>query len=267
MAGAGEPPAAAGEPAGEPAAVVPAVPSTDYTLDAAELAPKFDELATGFEQQQTKLVTAQIEQQVREERKSYIELLRQPARALIGRKVPSLTGNGDDTLRDAADARDWQEAVAQALNLEVESKVSARQEELSNVYSTVHASIDLFRNNADLVPGTKQFDKDLAEAFVTSAKDYEIRSGGKLIGYSIPVQPIINALRSQIVARRSAAAAPTAAQPAATAQQQRAAEQPRTETGQWSPQAGIRSSAGQSGGGDDTAAGVLEAFLRNNGVR
>jgi hypothetical protein len=71
------------------------------------------------------------------------------------------------------------------------------------------------------------------------------------------------------------AAAPAAGAPAApaatstpTAQQQRAAEQPRTTLGTFAgPQAGIHSQAGQSATGeDDVAAGVLGAFLRQNGV-
>lgn len=194
---------------------------------------------------------------------------------LVGERVPSLKGDGEETLRDAQDARDWQEAVKHLLVQEVESRAETRAESLREVFNTVHASIDLFRNNVDLIPGTKQFDKELADQFAAVAKEYELRSGDKLVGYSVPVQPLINQLRQQLAAKRAAAASPPAAaapaQAAGAAQpsaaQQRAAEQPRTPTGQWTgPQAGVTSKAGQSSDDDNEAQGLYEAFLRQNGI-
>lgn len=196
----------------------------------------------------------------------YFEAIGKHPRLLVGTQVPSIKGDGQmETLRDSSDAADWQAAVKQLLVDEVNSRASQAQDQLRDVFSTVHSSIDLFRNNADLIPGTKQFDAELANAFATAAKDYELRSNGKLVGYSVPVQPIINAIRAQQAATRGAAAA---APPAPSAQQQRVADQSRSADGRFdAPQAGLTSRAGQSSAeGDDLASGVLGAFYRQNGV-
>src|SRR5699024_8940204 len=103
---------------------------------------------------------------------------------------------------------------------------------------------------------------ELAKEFTELAKAYESRADGKLIGYTVPVQPIVNQLRSKLAAQRAAAPAAPAAP---SAQQQRVAEQPRTEVGTWAPQAGIASRAGSSGNVDSSADGLLDAFARQNG--
>lgn len=185
--------------------------------------------------------------------------------------MPSPTGGPDEVLRDAQDARDWQDAIKHVLVAEVNSRVEKRADEVRHVFETVHESIDLFRNNPDLTPGTKQFDRELADKFVAFVSDYAIKSNGKTIGFSVPVQPIINRLRAELAASRAAASA-QATQPAAPAQptprQQQAAQQPRTPTGQFdSPQAGITSKAVQSAEGDDDARGVLAAFASQNGFQ
>lgn len=182
----------------------------------------------------------------------------------MGQEVPSLKGEGMERLKDSADARDWQEAVKQQLAAEVQSRVTARGEEFRDTFETIHSSIDLFRNNHDLIPYTKQFNKELADRFAGLAKDYELRSNGKLVGYSVPVQPLINQLRTQLASQAKPAAAP--AQP--SARQQQAATQARQEDGRWDgPQAGIGSKAGRSGNAtDDPAAGLMEAFMRQNGM-
>lgn len=227
-------------------------------------------MATGFEARQTAALERDALAAVQQEYSKYFDALRQHPRMLVGTEVPSLTGPGTEKLRDSADAKEWQDAVKQILVSEAASRVERQREELSTVYATVHSSIDMFRNNLDLIPGTKQFDKELADAFAKAASDYELRSDGKLVGYSVPVQPIINAIRSQLAASRGGAAATAAAAAAAqpSAAQQRAAEQPRTATGQFDgPQAGLSSKAGQSSAGeDDIAAGVLSSFFRQNGL-
>ena len=43
---------------------------------------------------------------------------------------------------------------------------------------TLHASIELFQKNADMVPGTRQFDKELADRVTKFAKPYEVRVEG-----------------------------------------------------------------------------------------
>lgn len=236
-------------------------------------------MATAFEEKQTKALEQEALAAVRTEYAKHFEAIAKPARLLVGQEVPSLTGPGMERLRDSADAQDWQNTVKQLLAEEVASRVEKRKDGMRDVFAVVHSSIDLFRNNHDLIPGTRSFDKELADKLTESLKDYELRSNGKLIGYSVPVQPIVNALRSQLVAQRAAqAAAPPSAAPGAAgaapaapapaAQGGAASGQPRDEQGRWTgPQAGITSKAGQSSDDDDLAAGVLGAFLRQNGVQ
>lgn len=179
----------------------------------------------------------------------YFAALEKHPRLLVGTQVPAIGKEGMETLRDTNDAREWQEAVKSILVEEVRDRAGRQMEESKDFLETVHASIDLFKNNADLIPGTKGFDVELANEFAALAKPYEVRVEGKLQGYSIPVQPIIESLRNQISARRTAQAAQTA--PAAGAKSTGAAAgAPRADTPE-PPQAGIASRAGNSGDKED----------------
>lgn len=143
-----------------------------------------------------------------------------------------------ETLRDANDAKDWQEAVKTLLTQEIQERARVSMEENKGIIDTVHASIELFTRNKDLVPGTKQFDRVLADRFAAMAKPYELRVEGKLHGYTIPVQPLIDQLRTQVQSeRRAAPAAPAAPAPAKS----------KTD----SPQKGIRSKAGSGAEAED----------------
>lgn len=173
---------------------------------------------------------------MRTEYPKYFEALDKHPRLLVGQTVPSATGEGDEVLRDSQDAKEWQEAVKQQLVTEVHDRAQRLLEDNSDFLTTIHASIELFQNNNDLVPGTKEFDRELADRFVALAKPYELRVEEKLQGYSIPVQPIIDSLRSALKAER--AAKPAAAAPAAAAPAKPAGA---------APQAGITSKAGTSG--------------------
>lgn len=242
--------------------------------------PQLETLATKYEETQTKTLERESLAAVQQEYGKYFEAAGKPARMLVGQEVPSLTGPGMERLRDSADARDWQEAVKQMLVGEVESRVEKARDAQRDVSTAIHASIELFRNNTDLIPGTAEFDKDLADAFASQVKDYVVKGpNGKIVGYMVPVQPIINALRAQLAATRTAAtAAPAAAAGAAeqaaaataTARQAAAAAQARAADGRFeAPQAGVRSQAGRSADPSegDEAAGVLGAFFRQNGVQ
>lgn len=169
-------------------------------------------------------------------------------RELVGTEVPSLTREGMEVLRDSADAKDWQDAVRQKLADEVRDRAARKADDVKPMMQTLHQSIDLFKSNPDLIPGTKQYDPELAKQFVELTKPYELRVAGKLHGYTIPVQGMITQIRQQVTANRTAAAAASAAAPATpTAQQQRAAEQSRNQQGQFdAPQAGIPNKAGSS---------------------
>lgn len=139
-----------------------------------------------------------------------------------------------ERLRDTNDAKEWQEAVKSLLVSEIQEKARARMEESKDFMQTVHASIDLFKNNKDLIPGTKNFDRGLADQFASLMQPYEVRVEGKLQGYSIPVQPIIDSLRKQRKTQTPAVTPPTASgAPAAKAS--RSSAEP--------PQAGIQSKA------------------------
>ena len=166
----------------------------------------------------------------------YFEALNKHPRLLVGTEVPSLRGEGTETLRDSGDAKEWQEAVRSILQDDLKRRVAARSDESQGFLRTVHSSIELFQNNADLVPGTKQFDRELADEFIKLAKPYEVRNGDdKLIGFQIPVQPLIDSVRQRLAASRTA---PPPAPPAPPAPE---------ETHQ--PQAGIPAKAGNSGEG------------------
>lgn len=131
---------------------------------------------------------------------------------LVGAQVPAIGKEGMETLKSSEDAKEWQEAVRTLLVQEIRSKAETKLEEAKPFIDTVHASIDLFKNNPDLIPGTKGFNRPLADAFAAMVAPYEIRdeSDKKLVGYSIPVQPIIDQLRKQ-QAPAPAAPAPAAA--------------------------------------------------------
>lgn len=153
-----------------------------------------------------------------------------------------------ETLQSTQDAKDWQDAVKSVLVEEVKSRASTQMDESKDFMDTVHQSIELFQNNADLVPGTKDFDIELANRFAALAKPYELRVDGKLQGYSIPVQPIITSLRETLVAERASNTAPAtpstpaAGQPAGAAPAAPAADP---------PQAGVQSKAGSSDNKED----------------
>ena len=198
------------------------------------MAPKFGELSVKIEERAQQAYQAEAMEEVREEYPKYIEALTKHPRMLVGEQVPSLRGDGMETLRDSADAREWQEAVKAMLTEEIRANVDRRMEESRGELQTLHASIELFQNNPDLVPGTKQFDRELADKVMQLAKPYELRVEGKLQGFSIPVQPLVEQLRAQLKASRAAAPPPAPAAPAPAAPAAPA------------PQAGIRSKAGVS---------------------
>jgi len=152
---------------------------------------------------------------------------------LVGKQVPSPGGEGMETLKDTNDAREWQDAIKEILVQEIDSRAGTWMQDAVGFMETIHSSVDLFKNNHDLIPGTKGFNKKLADDFATMMQPYEVRIEGKLHGYSIPVQPIIDQLRKS---------APKAAPPAAAAPK---AQKPS------GPQRGISSKAPTSGEAED----------------
>lgn len=200
-------------------------------------------------------------EEVRKEHGKYFEALEQHPRLLVGAQVPSITGDGMETLRSTDDAKEWQEAVKSVLAKDVQARAQKSMDESSDYLTTIHSSIELFQKNHDLIPGTAGFDTDLANRFTALAEPYELRTeDGKLQGYTVPVQPLIDQLRTQVKAERSKAATAAPVAPAATPtpQQARAAEQARNTQGQFTdpnaPQEGIPSKAGDSATTEDFSA-------------
>lgn len=224
---------AAGDAAGSPVGDRP----TEWIADAADFIPKLGELSTKLEENTQNAYRAEALKDVQTDHEKYFDALKQHPRLLVGQSVPRIGGEGNETLKDTADAREWQEAVKQILVEEVEARASVKLDENKDFLQTVHQSIDLFKNNVDLIPTTKTFDTELANRFATFAKPYELRVDGKLQGYSIQVQPIIDQLREQLVKDRAAGAVGA---PAAAADAGGASTPPPADP----PQAGVQSKAG-----------------------
>lgn len=182
----------------------------------------------------------------------WFDAIEKHPRLLVGQKVPRADGGeGFETLKDSEDAKEWQEAVKMQLVREVNSRATKKMESTAGIMQTLHSSIELFQNNHDLIPGTVKFDRTLADRVTTLLEPYEVRADGKLQGYSIPTQPLINQVRTQIAAEKAAAVA--AATPAPPAASQAAGAPAAAATGAAAaeaaaaaepPQAGIQSKAG-----------------------
>ena len=233
--------AAAGGAAGDAAASVSADLPSSWVADASSFTPKLGELSNAFEERTLQAYQQAAFEEIQTEHAKYFESISLHPRRLVGTKVPSLQGDGEETLRDTEDAREWQEAVKSILTEEIQSRASKELDENRDFLTTVHQSIEIFQSNTDLIPGTKQFDVELANRFATLAKPYELRVEGKLQGYSIPVQPLIEQTRKEVHAQRAATPAAPAA-PAKAAKARKPADP---------PQAGISSKAGQSSDTED----------------
>ena len=226
-------------------------PGLSAGIDASTLTDTFAEISTKIE---TNIRDSMLEEAlvaVRNDYGNYFDALEKHPRMLVGQEVPSLVGEGMEVLRDSADAKEWQEAIKTILSKEIQQRADVRGEELNTTFETLHASVDLFKNNPDLIPGTKQFNRGLADSFTKLVKDYEVRNdAGKLIGYAVPVQPLINSLRSQQKATAAPAASAASAAPAAPAASAASAAPAAPAA---APQAGILSNAGSAGGGDSSS--------------
>jgi len=199
-------------------------------------------MSTALETQTAETAQKTALAEVQAEYPKYFEALNQHPRLLIGKEVPRVGGEGMETLRDSSDAAEWQAAVKDVLLQEVKDRAIRHAETAAPSMQTLHQSIELFQNNVDLIPGTAQFDTDLANRFATLAKPYEHRVDGKLHGYTIPVQPIIDSLRQQLVTERAAVPAPAPVAAPAGAPAAAPPAQPPVEQ----PQSGIPAKAGAS---------------------
>lgn len=183
---------------------------------------------------------------MRTEYEPYFSAVETPARMLVGQDVPALGKDGTEKIQSTQDARDYQEAVKALLVDELRDRTTRAMEADSTDLNAVHASVKLFQDNHDLIPGTKGFDRDLADRMASMVKPYEHRVDGKLYGYSIPVQPIIDSIRASLVAERAAKPQAAAAAPASTPAAVAAPPNPDDQ-----PQAGITSKPGAASEADD----------------
>lgn len=177
----------------------------------------------------------------------YVEAITKHPRFLVGQQVPKIDGtDGMETLRDSQDAKDWQDAVRSVLAGELQERIVQRKTSTAGDTQSLFDAITMFRTNPDLIPGSKTFNRELASRVATIAAPYAVRVDGKIRGYGIPVQPLIDQIRSQL-----------AESPSVPAKVEEKADP---------PQAGIVSKAG-SGGTDDESDILLSVFSRQTGFK
>ena len=186
-AAAGEGAGAAGAPAEPPIAGAggePPVPGADDSLvDAQVYDANWGTVLNGMEQAQQKVYEGTALSEVKTEFSNYFDALNSTPRALVGTEVPSLRGDGAmETLRDSADAKDWQESVKQILFEEVKSRAKLKADEARPMAETLTASINLFQNNPDLIPNTRQFDRELVDRVFRMARSTSSRSNCRVLG-------------------------------------------------------------------------------------
>lgn len=98
----------------------------------------------------------------------FTEALRYLPMQMVGMEVPSIAANakpGEMTrLTDSESARKWQETVNTLIDRQIDSMVAEKVDEARPMTSIIQESFLMFQNNHDLVPGTKQFDPELARS-------------------------------------------------------------------------------------------------------
>lgn len=237
-------PAAGGEGAtGGAATANGPVADPAATRSFADVSPLFDAAITGLNERAEKGFRDRALNDVREEvDPKYLEAIENHPRLLVGQTVPAANGQGTELIKDEADAASWQGAVKHIISQQVHQKTQAYLNDAKPFLGALQDSIEMFRRNPELVPGTKEFDREIATKFTALAASYKYEVDGKTIGYMVDVQPLIEAVKTQVAAARQAAPATP------TARQEQAANQARNEVGQFEgPQAGIISQQGLSG--------------------
>lgn len=178
---------------------------------------------------------------IREDYGHYIDRLEMHPMELLGVELPPIDGS-DKTVsfNTVQDVRDWQEAVQTVLRRDVQARVDAFTEEDQDVRSVIQDSIQLFVNNPDLNPKSSGFNKELADEVARIARPYALKMDGKLTGYSIPIQGIVDQVRASQANRAApaTASAPVGKKPTKPAER---------------PQAGVQSKAGTSQEGSNEA--------------
>lgn len=207
-----------------------------------EVQPVVDNLSnlgTAFEERLTVSFQEQAMEEFQDVYENYIETLDKHPLELVGQEVPALNEEGTPTVYNTTEqVKDYQEALKVVLGRLLRQRVDELREEVGPTADVVHSSITLFQNNPDLIPGTAGFNKDLADQVARLVKPYELKMDGKLTGYNIDIQGIVDQARGQLTA------AP--ATPAPAAKKSAPAKKSATP-----PQGGIASRAGKSGEGEE----------------
>lgn len=235
-----------GEPAAPAAGVQPE--SAVVTADDKALVEQIGTLGEKLEERFTESFEQQAVEQAEQDYPHYIEMLKLHPLELVGKPVPPIDGSDEDVVfRSAQEVADYQEAVKTILQRELEASVAEKHAESREVLDVVHASIQLFQDNPDIVPGSKSYNKALASEFVKLAEPYALKMNGKLTGYSIPVQGLLNQVRARVnAAAKEAGTTPPAKKAAAAPARQ--------------PQAGIPAKAGASGEGAEDFSPMWKAL-------
>ena len=238
----------------EAAPVVPASGTTGFekppvTQQTQQIVQQLGNLSNRLEERFVEQYQESAIEQAQVDYPHYIEKLEMHPLELVGVELPPIDGRDENIiLRTPAEVKDWQDAVRTILQREIRTAVQTSREEYDTVLNTLHSSIELFQNNPDLVPNTPTFNKELADRFVELAQPYALTLNGKLAGYSIPVQGLVDQVRQQIA--RNAPAKPVA-QPAKKAARSR-------------PQGGIPSKAGASGADEEDFSPMWKALGIDN---
>lgn len=221
-------------PSGEP--VRPPV-----VADSAHYAEQFNRVSEALDQRFLENHQQVALEGIREDYGHYIDRLEMHPMELLGVELPPIDGSDKAvSFNTVQDVRDWQEAVQTVLRRDVQARVDALSEEDQDVRSVIQDSIQLFVNNPDLNPKSSGFNKALADEVARIARPYALKMDGKLTGYSIPIQGIVDQVRASQANR----ATPAAASPALDKKPAKPAER---------PQAGVQSRAGTSQEGSNEA--------------
>ena len=169
-----------------------------WTATESEIVNQVGALATKVEDAFVQRYQESAFTEIREEHGKYFETLEKNPYVLVGTEVPNLRGEGMVVLQSTQEAKEWQEAARDLITEEIQSRAMQAMEGDQSTIALAHSSVQLFQNNPDLTPGSATFNVDLANRFAKTAKPYEVRDDDKkLLGYAIPVQPLIDQLRAE----------------------------------------------------------------------
>src|SRR5690606_30848239 len=125
---------------------------------------QFTQASTALEERFTQHYQSQVVAQFEEEYSHYTDLLDLHPMELVGKEVPPLDGSEQSVVfRTTAEAKEYQDAVKTVLGRMMRSEVEKLREADDEVITVVHNSIELFQSNPDLVPGAKNFNRELAD--------------------------------------------------------------------------------------------------------